>query len=310
MHPESMDETDLALGRSLMMNSRLPYSELGEGLGLTAQAVHRRVQTLMEEGIIAASSVSPSTKALGQMWIVVFGWSRAPSMDELNEKFKKDPMVAVFFAASGNFVYVHGMVRDANEMAKFVSLVQREAMISELQVGIIPTPPHDPEQELTLLDLKIIKALHNDARRPLSEAAEEIGASVKTVRRRLERMEAQGLMVSSIHFELGRAGGTITNLHLTLRDNVEREKVAFLLIKRISANVLRSYSFSNIPNLMIVTMWNRTPQEVIDLCQDLEKEGSFYSVVPNLMRRVYYYDDHRTFLLDEAIKAKLKKSGK
>lgn len=305
-----MDETDLALGRSLMMNSRQPYSELGEALGMTAQAVHRRVQTLMEEGIIESSCTSLSNKALGQMWIIVFGWSKAPSMDELNEKFKKDPLVAVFFAASGNFVYVHGLVRDANEMAKFVSSVQREAAISDMQVGIFPTPPHDPEQELTLLDLKIVKALHQDSRRPISDVAEEIGASVKTVRRRLERLEKEGLVLSSIHLELGKAGGTITNLHLTLRENVERDKVAFYLIKKVSANVLRTFSFSNIPNLMIVTMWTKTPHEVIELCEELEKEGSFYSVVPNLMRRAYYYDEHRTYFLEEAYRAKLKKAGK
>ncbi|OPY32481.1 MAG: HTH-type transcriptional regulator LrpA [Methanomassiliicoccales archaeon PtaU1.Bin124] len=305
-----MDETDLALGRSLMMNSRLPYSDLGESLGLTAQAVHRRVQGLMDEGIVEAFSSNISSKALGQMWVMAFGWSRAPSMDELDQKFKKDPMVAVFFAASGNFVYVHGVVRDPNEMAKFVSYVQKEAAISDIQVGIIPTPPHDPEEELTLLDLRIVKALHTDARRPLSDVAEEIGASVKTVRRRLERMEKEGLVQHTAHLNLGLAGGTITNLHLVLKDNVEREKVAFVLIKRISANVLRSYSFSNKPNLMIVTLWNRNPQEVIDLCRELEKDGSFFSVVPNFMRQVYYYDDHRTFFLDEALKAKARKAGK
>jgi DNA-binding Lrp family transcriptional regulator len=306
-----VDETDLALGRSLMMNSRMSYAELGESMGLTAQAVHRRVQGLMDQGIIGPSSTNLSTKALGQMWIVAFGWSRSPSMDVLDAKFRKEPLVAVFFVASGNYVYVHGMVRDPNEMARFVSFVQREAAISDLQVGIVPTPSPEPKDEVTLLDLKIIKALHEDARRPISEVAEEIGTSVKTARRRLTHLEERGLVHHSIHWILGRSGGTITNLHIVLRDDVEREKVAFLLIKKLAINVLRTYSFSNIPNLMVLTMWHKTPQEVIDLCRDLEKEGSFYSVVPNMMRDVYYYEEHRTLYLDEFAKVKMKaRTGK
>lgn len=284
-----------------MANARQSYTELGETLDLTAQAVHRRVQTLIEQGIIGGSGTFLSTKALGQMWVVTFGMSKAPSMAELDKKLKKEPLVAVFFVASGNFVYIHGMVRDPNEMARFVSFVQKEAMISDIQVGIVPTPPADPEATLSNLDLKIVKALENDSRRPLSDVADELGTTVKTVRRRLERLEKEGLVIHTIHWLLGRAGGTITNLHLHLREDVERDKVAFSLIKKISSNVIRTYAFGNMPNVIVATLWTPTGQEVQDLCQDLENEGLYITVVPNMMRQVYYYDEHRAGYLEEII---------
>lgn len=74
------------------------------------------------------------------MWILVFGRSRAPSMDQVASRLGRDRRVAVFFVASGNFVYVHGLVKDASDMAGFVSRVQKEVDIRAMQVGILSTP--------------------------------------------------------------------------------------------------------------------------------------------------------------------------
>ncbi|MGD0818562.1 MAG: AsnC family transcriptional regulator, partial [Methanomassiliicoccales archaeon] len=175
-----MDEIDIAIGRSLMLNSRMSYSELGKTLGLTPQVVHHRVQELMDAGIITHPGTYISERYHGNMWVVVYGWSRAPSMDQLAANLEKDRSVAVIFVASGNFVYVHGMVKDATDMARFVSFVQKEAIMHELQVGILPTPPLAPKEALSKLDLRIIKALESDARRPISEVADDIGVTVKT----------------------------------------------------------------------------------------------------------------------------------
>lgn len=297
-----MDETDVALGRSLMMNSRMSFSDLGKMLDLTPQAVHRRVQMLMEEGIIASTGTYLSPRAHGRMWIVVYGWSKFHSMDELAAKFAKDRSVAILFVASGNLVYVHGMVKDVNEMGRFVSKVQKEALISDIQVGILPSPPPAPENSLSKLDLKLIQAMQHDARRPVSDVADEVGVSVKTARKRLDRMIKEELINFSMHWNLGAQPDPITNIHLLIKEDVEREKVAYMLIKRLATSVIRTYSFSNLPNHLIVTIWTRNGNEVNQICRDLEKEGLFVSVVPNNVRTVYYYDDHRISLLDDIVK--------
>lgn len=47
-----MDETDVALCRLLVYNSRTPYSELAKALDTSVQNVHRRVQALMASGTL------------------------------------------------------------------------------------------------------------------------------------------------------------------------------------------------------------------------------------------------------------------
>ncbi len=307
-----MDEVDIALCRSLLKNSRTPYSDLGKALGLSPQAVHRRVQSLTEDGIVKGTTAYPSFRAFGRMWVMIYGWSKAPSMNEVAERLRKNPSMAAFQIASGNFVYLQGSVRDANELAQFVSFAQKEASLHDAQVGIMPTPPAAAEDALTYLDLRLIAAMREDARKPVADVAEKVGVSVKTARKRLDRLEQEELVHFSIHWQPDSQGDTITNIHLTLREGAEEEKVAFLLIKKMAANVVRTYTFSNLPNQLIVLFWTRNIKEMERTCRELEEEGLFHSVVPNILRDMRYYDENRDRFLDQLlIKAQAKaRTGK
>ena len=43
-----MDATDIRLSQMLMKNSRVPYREMAGKLGISLQAVHRRIQVLID----------------------------------------------------------------------------------------------------------------------------------------------------------------------------------------------------------------------------------------------------------------------
>jgi len=47
-----MDKTDIILCQMLLGNSRLSYSELADTLNLSVTAVHKRIQDLVESGVI------------------------------------------------------------------------------------------------------------------------------------------------------------------------------------------------------------------------------------------------------------------
>lgn len=62
-----MDKTDISLCLFLMSNSRTPYHELAVRLGLSINAVHKRIGTLMDSGIIRAFTARPSLLSLGAL---------------------------------------------------------------------------------------------------------------------------------------------------------------------------------------------------------------------------------------------------
>ena len=295
----------MALSRMLMRNSRTPYSELGKELGLSPQMVHRRVQHLMDVEIIRGTYAALSFKAMKAMWVIVHGWSKANSMDEVAKELRDDHRVAIMQVASGNYVYVHGNVTDAVGLAELVSSVQRGARLSEPQVGIVHTPPLE-HAGLSGMDLRIIKALANDTRRPVNEIAEELGTTAKTVRRRLDRLMKEDLVQLSINWQPDTMGDMVSQIHLVLKEGVPNERAAYLMIKKYGPGIIRSYTFSNVPGLIILTYCNRNAREMQDTCKELEGEGIFISVVPNVIRSIYHYPEHREAVLQEM----LRKAGK
>ncbi len=291
----------MALSRMLMRNSRTPYSELGKELGLSPQMVHRRVQHLMDVEIVRGTYAALSFKAMRAMWVVVHGWSKANSMDEAAKELRSDPHVAIMQVASGNYVYVHGNVNDAVGLAELVSSVQRSTRLSEPQVGIVHTPTSD-HSGLSYMDLRIVKALANDTRRPVNEIAEELGTTAKTVRRRLDRLIREDLVQLSINWQPDTMGDMVSQIHLVLKDGVPNEKAAYLMIKKYAPGIIRSYTFSNLPGLIVLTYCNRNAREMQDTCRELEAEGIFTSVVPNVIRAIYHYPEHREAVLQDMLR--------
>jgi DNA-binding Lrp family transcriptional regulator len=227
------------------------------------------------------------------MWVMVYGWSKCPSLEDAVSRLAESKSVVVMMMASGNYVYVHGMVKDATELATFVSYVQSAACLQDAQVGIVHTPPPAPANAISSIDLRLIAALEKNSRKPISQIATEIEVTAKTARRRLNRMLKEGLIQFSINWQPDTLGDTVTNLHLAMRGGAEKEKVAVLLVKRLAANVVRTFSFGNLPSQIIVTLWTKNVRDMQRICLELEESGLFSSVVPNIIRGVRYYDEHQ-----------------
>lgn len=59
-----MDKTDIVLSMLLLANSRISYRELAEKLDLSANAIHKRIQSLIDLGIIRRFTTKVSLVAL------------------------------------------------------------------------------------------------------------------------------------------------------------------------------------------------------------------------------------------------------
>lgn len=294
-----MDETDVAICRMLLGNSRTSYSEMSKTLGISAQAAHKRVQSLMEDGHIKSFTCNPSFHGSGMMWVMVHGFSHHPSMDLLGESLSSNPSLAMMLFASGNYVYIHAAVRDANEMANVVSYLQRQASISEMQVGIIPVEGTPSQNRLDRMDIKMIEMLSHDSRLSVSELSDSLNSSPKTIRRRLQRLLDEDLAHFSIQWCPDGMGDVVCNIHLTLRDDAPSRDVVFSLLRSRWESITRIYSFSNIPNLLIVTLWTKTTRELWELCREWESQSLFHSVVPNIIRGIHYFPDPRRRVLND-----------
>jgi DNA-binding Lrp family transcriptional regulator len=65
------------------------------------------------------------------------------------------------------------------------------------------------ERTLTRLDWRILKALRYKGRRPLAEVADEVGVSLRTIRRRFDRMATEGSFFVVPAIDPGKAPGML-----------------------------------------------------------------------------------------------------
>jgi len=194
-----MDKTDLFLIMMLLANSRTTYRELASKIGLSVNAVHKRIQGLVQSGIIRTFSASLDIGMLKALTIIIFGKCQDCTVEEVLKRAQKNDAIYWISAAGGDFVYVGAHIRSISDLEPLVEYVRDELCIAEPTVGIENVQQHVcPEKELTALDYQIMRSLQKNSRKQIVDIAEELHISAKTVQRKLSNMEQNRMIKFSL----------------------------------------------------------------------------------------------------------------
>jgi DNA-binding Lrp family transcriptional regulator len=297
-----MDKTDVILSMLLLANSRTPYRELADKLSLSANAVHKRIQSLIELGVIRKFTAKISLPALQAVVVILCGKSEAESVANLHEKLGTHGSIWWVTLGGGNYMIIGAYLKNIQEIEPLVDYVEKEALIPNPSVGIYsstPTPSNlrvSHEKTLHPLDRQIICALSNDSRKPIADIAEEVGVTAKTVRRRLSAMTSKELVEFSIQWYPDTSNDIITIMQLRLKPNADKSTVASIL-KNYYPNLLFYYQFINVPNELLCFVWTNTMKELKEIQQRLEKQEIVASMVSNILYTGYIFDTWRDELV-------------
>ncbi|MFX0076015.1 MAG: winged helix-turn-helix transcriptional regulator, partial [Candidatus Hermodarchaeota archaeon] len=193
-----MDEVDFFLLKKLMRNSRLTYRELADISNLSVSATHKRINKLIEDGIIEAFIARPSPIALKYLWVIIFGMSKAKSMDVVSKELGHHENILFVGIAGAKSLYVYIFLRNISELQEVSSYVSKIAKINKPMVGIVNIPYITTPDPLTKMDYKVLKFLNRDARKPITDIADDVGLSAKTVKKRIDRMVENKLVTFTI----------------------------------------------------------------------------------------------------------------
>lgn len=297
-----MDETDIILIKLLMANSRTSFQKLADKLGLSVNAVHKRIQVLKKSGIIRTFTAKINLSALNVLSVLVFGRSIADSLSKIPKKFEAHDSIYWVAVAGGNYLYIGAYLKGISDLEPFMAFVKKEAQLSDPTVGIIPpVTSHPTPRDTTLypLDYQIIYELHTDSWKNLSDIAEVLGVSAKTVRRRLSRMIDEEIIELSLEIYPDVANDITTAFHLKPKASVAPNEALSLLYTKYAQNLLVPWSFSNLPNLLIVIVWTKTMKETKEIQESFENEETIESVILNILYTGYIFDTWRDELILE-----------
>jgi DNA-binding Lrp family transcriptional regulator len=297
-----MDKTDMSLILLLLQNSRLSYAELADKLSPSVNAIHKRIQQLIEADVIHKFTAKVSILASQAIPIYVFGTSQLTSFKDLPHKLRSQGSIYWLAIGSGKFLYIGAYARNLAELEPIISFIKKEAALPEPTVGIMQ--PNQPSakslrpSDLTLCDLdyQIISLLKDDARKAIADIANELDISSKTVRRRLSRMIKNNLIELTLEWYPDKSDDITTLMDLRLNPDSDQAMVAYQILKKYSTNALFYWSYANIPNATTFVIWTNSMTELDKLHERIEKEPEVISAVPYILCIGYIFETWRDSL--------------
>jgi len=300
-----MDESDRKLMLYLAENPRVPYRELADKLGVSVQAVHRRIQVLMKMGVLRGFGAGVSIRHLEAVPVMVFGRSSSASIQETMKKLSKNDITSSVLVAGGNYLYIVGLLKGISDLERYTDFVKKAADMPEPSVGIYSldaglAPDYmdggrttEEKAELTALDVRILSALKQDCRKSIADIAKEVGVSSRTITRRLERMFREGLIDLVVPMDPTATGDIVSTVHLHLREGASKKDLGARLINRFTPRMWYIRSFTNMPNFLLGIVCTDTMNELRGILEEISKDADVKSLVPNIWYADYLFETWR-----------------
>lgn len=264
-----MDDTDQKLMALLASNPRMHLQELAGKLGISKQAVHRRMRDLTDEGVFKGTRAGISFAYLNAVPVAIFGRSNAGSMEDTMDRLGESEFTRRVVVAGGDYLYVVGELRNVSELKAYARFVARTASMPEPRAGIyrldgVPMPDYHVDgvkvrkrnyKKLSKFDFKIIASLKDDGRKPVADIAEIVGASTRTVKRRLDDMLSDGSLEIHAIIDSPLGGEMLSLTHVNLRSGSDLAGAARRLLSKLSSLDAYVRAFVNIPDFFILIFW-------------------------------------------------------
>jgi DNA-binding Lrp family transcriptional regulator len=282
-----MDEIDFTILKQLIDNSRITYRELAEIIGISASSTHKRIKKLIDDEIIQRFIARPSALALKYLSILIYGISDAKSMEAVSQELGRHESVYNVAIAAGKWYYIAGFLRDISELQEFSSFVSKTAQISKPILGILNIPYITTPEPLTTIDYKILKVLNKDARKSITDIADDVGLSAKTVKKRLDRMIENYLVEFTV--ELKAEHNLTTGFHISLNEGTDMFKEMQEITEKFEQNAIGVLNYSNIPNFFSAYFWTTNIQDSQMINEELQNKG-FKDIMPIIFLTSNNYD--------------------
>lgn len=308
-----MDATDIRLCQLLLQDSRTPYRDLAGKVGITVQAVHRRIQVMQEMKIISNFHASISMSYLNAMNTVIVGKSESKSRDETAQALGKSDSVHRVMPLAGNHLLVESILRDISEMESHMEFLKNAGQMSTLMMGITGTAQFGtvpfnkrPEErfELTPLDYAIIASLQTDSRKAVVDIAGELNVSAKTVKRRLDRMMDKKVIEFSMTYHPGFAGGAAAVVILDLRSSADKGTIRRGILELIGPKLIFMTTFANLPDKFLAVVYCGTMMECNDMMEMVARIDGVDKCTQHIVQFGYEFETWRDRLPRERTVAK------
>lgn len=122
MFLDGLDEADQKILELLIENARLPYSEIGNRVGMSRVAVKARIQGMEERGVIEEYTAVINPQKISGAVSCYFDIETKPgALEEVTERLCANQAVTQIYRMTGNCrLHVHAVASGQEEMERLI----------------------------------------------------------------------------------------------------------------------------------------------------------------------------------------------
>ncbi|MHA1948358.1 MAG: winged helix-turn-helix transcriptional regulator [Candidatus Thorarchaeota archaeon] len=186
-----MDPKDKRILLELDKNCRLSYQSLADKLGLSANAVKKRMDRLNETGVIEEFSIVLKPAMMGSDYLIALVFTDgSENEDEFIELLGSNLMIiqaGQIVTANGRLYFVHSEYVGAEGLQNLGTFLRTLDSVTNIELHTTLTNRGE-KFEIKKMHLRVLKYLLEDARMQVSEIAEQTGLTARRVSRAIQEM--------------------------------------------------------------------------------------------------------------------------
>jgi DNA-binding Lrp family transcriptional regulator len=265
-------------------NVRKSYAEVARNLGVDEETVRNRLKLLKDSGLLIGWRVLPNPSLFGRSSIIQHLGFDTPAAKELAvSKSKQMDGVVVVASLHGNDLLITLFDDKERTASRRLSMLKPGRGPTERPgMGLPPT-----KFQMTPTDWRIVRLMMENAERSVAEVAAEVRVSVRTVKRRLDKMLAASAIFIVPMIDQAKTTGVSYQVMVESEEG-QKPAVGKLVAAKIE-NLI--FSAADSSNNLIFGFTGKNVSEGEELQDWLEKQPGVRSARVSIVDRVIYVSD-------------------
>ncbi|MFX1475214.1 MAG: winged helix-turn-helix transcriptional regulator [Promethearchaeota archaeon] len=187
-----MDLIDKRIILELNTNCRMSYQTLANKLGLTVNAIKKRLDRLIESGVILRFSIYLSLAMLdAEIALAILTNNRPIDSDDFLDELGANPMVYTASYLSDGAALLFAEYQGASGLAELGRFLRQVDGVTDVEMHTLIVEKGS-KRDFSQMDLKVLYCLKEDARMPIAEIARRTRLTPKRVRRIIRSFLGEG----------------------------------------------------------------------------------------------------------------------
>ncbi|UCE09294.1 MAG: Lrp/AsnC family transcriptional regulator [Candidatus Thorarchaeota archaeon] len=215
-----MDLIDKGILTDLEENCRLSYQTLSNRYGVSANAIKKRIDNLIEEGVIERFDVVLSYAMIDADYVVAIAQTDGTLFDDKTfDGLGENPMISVVLPLASGDIMVDGDCVGTDGIGELGNLLRVQPGVADVEIHPILIN-RGKKKDLTNLDLKVLKMLVKNPRSPISEIARQTGLTSKRVRGIINRLVDGEVIRFTIWRNINTGQSVVFSLKVSWNENI------------------------------------------------------------------------------------------